>query len=255
MEKKIEKDCIHCNWFAAGKSPDAKIVGVCELFGGDLTYEHAIQGCSSWEESQDTEEIKIQPPGITASQKINISVNITMTLKNQKKVIIRTGSDKDREKAWKVLASQPRVFYRYVHGITRSMIDKWLPTDRIDITKSYPINVFTLKEDGSEDEFVGNIMILFHSPLSHQGHVARFEMGVIPSYQHYGIGNTLLEEAIRVCREMGTIKRIQTQIVCENQAAVIMYLKAGFQVEAVRRKAWFDEDHYFDCYIMVFFLD
>jgi ribosomal protein S18 acetylase RimI-like enzyme len=171
-----------------------------------------------------------------------------------KKIILRTAKEADAEIVWKTLSSQPKIFYRYIHGLTKETVDSWYPKEKIDISKSYPINVFELTDSGDEAGFLGNAIFLFHSPLSHRGHIAKYGFGVIPEYQGLGIGKALLEFALGVIKDFSDIKKIQTEVVCENYPAINLYMKSGFKIEGHRLKSWALDDKYFDTYIMGLFL-
>jgi RimJ/RimL family protein N-acetyltransferase len=246
-------NCTNCNWFAAGHSPDPTVVGTCEFFEGNLNYDQAMKGCSNWTPISDCkrDEVQLKPPDQTVAEKAQqIRFSKQITLKNGKQIVIRTGSDKDRDKVWNTFSNQPKAFYRYIHGITKPMVENWYPKEQIDFKKSYPINCFEINDKGEEGDFIGNAMLLFHSPLSHRSHVAKFGFGIIPAFQGMGVGSILLSFALKMVKEIPVIKKIQTETVADNIPAIRTYLKAGFKIEGCRLKSWIIDDHYFDTYIL-----
>ena len=244
-------NCTECNWFQATKSDDPTLAGTCDLFSGKITYGAARKGCANWVVCDGCKvELKLPEPIQDPIDQSTIQVNRIYTLKNEKRILIRTGNEKDSEKAWKTFSSQPPEFYRYIHGVTKAMVENWYPKDKIDFNVHYPLNIFELNENDEEGDFLGNAMFIFYSPLSHRPHVAKFGFGIIPGTQGLGIGRLLLRRSLKLVQEFSQIKKVQTEVVCENVPAIALFLKFGFKIEGTRLNSWDVGHKLTDTYIL-----
>ena len=80
-------------------------------------------------------------------------------------------------------------------------------------------------------------------------HVARLGMGVLPEFRGHGIGNQLLERAMNHAWEQG-LKRLELEVFADNEIALNLYRKHGYQVEGVKRFARYIDGTYQDIVIM-----
>ncbi|WP_369015749.1 GNAT family N-acetyltransferase [Gimesia maris] len=80
-------------------------------------------------------------------------------------------------------------------------------------------------------------------------HVARLGMGVLPEFRGQGIGNQLLERAMAHAWEQG-LKRLELEVFADNEVALNLYRKHGYQVEGVKRFARCLDGVYQDIVIM-----
>lgn len=96
----------------------------------------------------------------------------------------------------------------------------------------------------SEDRVVG--MIGLHTMQGRRSHTAGIGMFVHDDYQGRGIGSQMLTEAIRFAENWLRIQRLELTVYTDNQAAIHMYTKCGFEREgllrayALRDGAWID---------------
>lgn len=88
-------------------------------------------------------------------------------------------------------------------------------------------------------------------PLSRQsmGHVGTLGMGVVSEYRGQGIGNRLLEITIAHAWREG-LKRLELEVFADNQSAVSLYEKHGYQIEGVKRYARCIDGVYQDVVVM-----
>jgi RimJ/RimL family protein N-acetyltransferase len=85
-------------------------------------------------------------------------------------------------------------------------------------------------------------------------HVAILGMAVTKRWRNRGIGNLLLQHAIRWGRENPILSRLELNVFAENVIAIHLYKKFGFQIEGVRRNAIYRDDRYHDNYLMALLL-
>ncbi|MFH1299816.1 MAG: GNAT family N-acetyltransferase [Planctomycetota bacterium] len=75
-------------------------------------------------------------------------------------------------------------------------------------------------------------------PISRQSmtHVGTLGMGVVSEYRGQGIGHQLLEKTIAHAWQQG-LKRLELEVFADNEIAMKLYQKHGYQVEGVKRFA------------------
>ncbi len=100
----------------------------------------------------------------------------------------------------------------------------------------------------AEDGIVGWADIV---PLSRQSmtHVGTLGIGVVSEYRGQGIGNRLLEFTIAHAWREG-LKRLELEVFADNQKAINLYEKHGYQVEGVKRYARCIDGVYQDVVVM-----
>ena len=63
-------------------------------------------------------------------------------------------------------------------------------------------------------------------------HVAELGMGVAEDYQGQGIGSALLRSALELADQWLNIRRMELTVYSSNEAAIALYERFGFEVEA-----------------------
>lgn len=88
-------------------------------------------------------------------------------------------------------------------------------------------------------------------PISRQSmtHVGSLGMGVVSEYRGQGIGNRLLENAIAHAWQQ-ELKRLELEVFADNEIALKLYEKHGYQVEGVKRYARCIDGVYQDIVLM-----
>ncbi len=89
----------------------------------------------------------------------------------------------------------------------------------------------------------------FHS-VQHCGELG---MGVLASHRGAGIGAALLERCIALAKAAG-LTRIELEARSENERAIRLYQKFGFQTEGVKRRGMLVDGVYFEKTIMALLL-
>ncbi|MDD6468160.1 MAG: GNAT family N-acetyltransferase [Erysipelotrichaceae bacterium] len=110
-------------------------------------------------------------------------------------------------------------------------------------------NVFiTCMVDG---EIVGNIGVYAVGSVNKLKHRAEIGIGVKKEYRNLGIGSLLLEKALAFAKEMN-YEQIELDVVSENDAAIALYRKFGFEtVGVIPRGIKRKDQQYYDLNIMV----
>lgn len=83
-----------------------------------------------------------------------------------------------------------------------------------------------------------------------RAHAARLAMMVHGDYQHRGIGTMLLTAALDLAERWLAISRVELEVFTDNEAAIALYQKFGFEIEGTLRAYAFRDGHYVDAYLM-----
>ena len=70
-------------------------------------------------------------------------------------------------------------------------------------------------------------------------HVATFGIVIHPEFQGQGVGSHLMDELTRLCDDWLNIIRVELEVFCDNNAAIALYRKFGFEAEGEAK---------FDCF-------
>ena len=76
-------------------------------------------------------------------------------------------------------------------------------------------------------------------------HCGTLGMGVLAPYRGKGVGGRLLAACLSKAESNG-ITRVELEVRADNKSAIKLYERAGFQREAVKRKALLFDGAYFD---------
>lgn len=77
------------------------------------------------------------------------------------------------------------------------------------------------------------------------------ELGITVRKQFWakGVGSALMEECLKLAKQKG-FKKIQLEVMSNNDRAMGLYRKFGFEVEGVKKKAVFVDGEYIDLVMM-----
>lgn len=98
-------------------------------------------------------------------------------------------------------------------------------------------------------EVVGSAS-LKQSARVRRSHSGAIGMGVARAWQGQGIGSRLLGELLRVADDWMNLRRVELMVYCDNEAAVGLYRKHGFEVEGQLRDYAIRDGRYEDVYSM-----
>ena len=96
-----------------------------------------------------------------------------------------------------------------------------------------------------QDTVIGSITLEQFSRIR-RSHAGSFGMGVAHTWQGKGVGSKLLRAALDIADNWMNLHRVELSVFADNEAAIGLYRKFGFETEgllrdyAVRDGAWVD---------------
>jgi putative acetyltransferase len=81
-------------------------------------------------------------------------------------------------------------------------------------------------------------------------HIASIGMNVRDDWQGKGVGTALMQAAIDLADKWLNLSRIELTVYTDNEAAIALYHKFGFEIEGTMRKAGFRDGEYVDAHMM-----
>lgn len=115
-----------------------------------------------------------------------------------------------------------------------------------DISES-PTNIMLLATAGGRIAGIGTISSGTKIKSRHIG-----ELGIVveSAHQGQGIGSEIIRRLIEWCKGNGTTTRIQLDTRCDNELAVRLYQKFGFEIEGCLKNTTLLDGTYYDLYVM-----
>ena len=119
--------------------------------------------------------------------------------------------------------------------------------EAISSINNHPACIMLLAMDGGEIAGIGTIHSGNKIKSRHQG-----ELGIVVAkkYHGLGIGKELMNNLIEFCRNNGVTTRIQLDTRCDNEVAVSVYEKLGFEIEGRLPNTTLIDGTYYDLYVM-----
>ena len=74
-------------------------------------------------------------------------------------------------------------------------------------------------------------------------------MTVLKKYWGEGIGGKLINHTIEYCK-LNSIKKIELEVRIDNERAIKLYKKFGFEIEGEIKKSVYLNGNYYNCYFM-----
>lgn len=146
-------------------------------------------------------------------------------------------------------------FYNYVGGETHFLsfekdeypLDLAAQEGAIASTNAHPASIMLLAMYGVEIAGIGTISSGNKIKSRHQG-----ELGIVVAkkYQALGIGTEIINRLIDFCKGNGITTRIQLDTSCNNEVAVRLYEKFGFEIEGRLKNTQLIDGEYSDLYVM-----
>ncbi|KAB0287121.1 GNAT family N-acetyltransferase [Vibrio fortis] len=100
-----------------------------------------------------------------------------------------------------------------------------------------------------QDEVIGNLGLeVCVNPR--RRHVASLGMGVKDNFAGKGVGSALLQTAVDLCDNWINIKRLELTVYTDNEQAINLYKKFGFQIEGESAAFAFRDGEYVAAYHM-----
>jgi L-phenylalanine/L-methionine N-acetyltransferase len=100
-----------------------------------------------------------------------------------------------------------------------------------------------------EGEIVG-MLSLHVSPRLRRAHVGDLGMAVHDKWAGKGVGTALMKAAIDLADNWLNLARLELSVYTDNQPALRLYKKLGFEIEGTHRKYAFRDGSYVDAYTM-----
>jgi RimJ/RimL family protein N-acetyltransferase len=98
------------------------------------------------------------------------------------------------------------------------------------------------------DRIVGSLNFIGGS-RERTKHKGEFGMSVLKDFWGLGIGSALLQSLIEWAKGSG-IRKIQLEVMADNERAINLYKKFGFKIEGRKEKAVFKNGEYTDILVM-----
>ena len=107
--------------------------------------------------------------------------------------------------------------------------------------------MFVAEIDG---QVVGNCGLHLTSKSPRRRHAGSLGMSVRDDWHGKGVGSALLAAAIDVADNWLDYRRLELTVYTDNEAALALYRKFGFEVEGTLREYAYRDGHYVDAYTM-----
>jgi putative acetyltransferase len=101
-----------------------------------------------------------------------------------------------------------------------------------------------------ENEVVGSIGLHLNPTRPRRKHVAGIGMGVRDDWQGKGVGTALMQAVLDLADKWLNITRIELEVFTDNEPAIRLYKKFGFEIEGTLRRHAFRDGEYVDSYYM-----
>jgi putative acetyltransferase len=100
------------------------------------------------------------------------------------------------------------------------------------------------------DEIVGNLGLSTEPGRPRRKHAGGLGMAVRDDFQGQGVGTALMQAAIDLADNWLNLQRLELTVFVDNEPAVRLYKKCGFEVEGTLRRHSFRAGQYKDVYYM-----
>jgi len=159
--------------------------------------------------------------------------------KNGKKVDFRPKQSGDTEMLWKMFSTMSKKsLSNLVPPFTRERIANWTR----NINYDQVLTIVAVIDEKNEQQIVGSASLKFNTP-----EIFRHK------YQNMGLGTAMLKHLLGIARKK-KLKKVWLLVNTDNDRAVHVYKKVGFEIEAKLCKERCDKGKYGDEYRMAIFL-
>ena len=174
---------------------------------------------------------------------------MVFTAKNGKKVKFRPEQSGDTEMLWEMFSTLSKESAsNLLPPFTRERVESW--TSNINYDEL--LAVVAVIEEKSEQRIVGDASLKFY-PQEVLKHKAELGITVHDDYQNMGIGTALLQHVLDIAR-MKKLKKVWLQVSADNDRTILLYKKAGFEIEGKLCKESYVNGKYRDEYRMALIL-
>ena len=164
-------------------------------------------------------------------------------------VVFRPSQSSDTEMLWEMFSTLSKnSVSNLIPPFTRERIEEW--TNSVDYDKV--LAIVSVIEEKNEQRIIGDASLKFNSH-EHSKHKAELGFAVHDKYQNMGIGTALLKHLLTVAH-MKKLRKVWLDVVTNNNIAIHVYKKLGFQIEGELIKERFINGKYRDEYRMAILL-
>ena len=100
------------------------------------------------------------------------------------------------------------------------------------------------------DELVGQLGLHIFHTISRRRHAGQVGMAVRDDWQGKGVGTALMQAAVDIADNWLNLRRLELQVYIDNEPAVHLYQKFGFEIEGTLADFAFRDGQYVDAYMM-----
>jgi putative acetyltransferase len=171
------------------------------------------------------------------------------TPKSGERVCFRPEQSGDTDMLWEMFSTlSERSLSNLAPPFTKERIERW--TSNIDYDKI--LTVVAVVEENGEQRIVGSASLsIIQREISK--HTAELGIAVHDNFQNMGMGTALLKHLLDIAR-MKKLRKIWLLVNTDNDRAVHIYKKAGFEIEGKLRNERYYRGRYGDEYRMAIFL-
>lgn len=110
--------------------------------------------------------------------------------------------------------------------------------------------VFSLVACNTNGVVVGQIGLHTFPQAPRRRHVGQIGMAVRDDWQGKGVGTALMQATIDLAEKWLNLSRLELEVYTDNEAAVLLYKKSGFNIEGTLSRFAFRDGQYVDVYAM-----
>lgn len=104
------------------------------------------------------------------------------------------------------------------------------------------------------DGAIAGTLVFTRGQQSRIGHSGHFGMSVRKSHWRTGLGSLLVEGLLQWARAVPSLRRIQLEVLTDNDAAIALYRKFGFEQEGIHKMSFCVDGTYKDTFSMALLL-
>lgn len=101
-----------------------------------------------------------------------------------------------------------------------------------------------------DGEIVGQLGLRTLPKSKRRRHVGQIGMAVRDDWQGKGVGAALMQAAIELADKWLNLVRIELEVYVDNEPAIRLYKKFGFEIEGTAKKFAYRDGEYVDAYLM-----
>lgn len=158
--------------------------------------------------------------------------------------IIRRAEPNDFEALHKIFAG-PKVIWGTLQ-LPFPSVEMW--RKRMESTPDGEIRLVAMVAQ----EMAGQLDI-YTTSRPRRRHVGEIGMAVREDFQGQGVGSALMQAALDMADNWLNLTRIELEVYCDNEPAVRLYKKFGFEIEGTLKQYAFRAGKYVDVYTMARF--